>query len=74
MLGCSIVPPLQAEFREHYHDVMELVHLCLASGSRVQRSVLEVALRIVLEAEYRRSAPVPQVGAFALQPTWLDVW
>jgi hypothetical protein len=40
---------------------MDLVHHCLASGRRVQRSVLEVVLKIALEAEYSTRAPVPQV-------------
>jgi hypothetical protein len=53
--------PVQAEFREQYREVMDLVHHCMASKSRVQRPVLEVVLKIALEAEYRRDAPVPQV-------------
>jgi hypothetical protein len=51
----------QVAFREQYRDVMTLVHHCMASGTRVQRSVLEVVLRLALETEYTRQLPVPEV-------------
>lgn len=67
--SCSLTVvslPLQAEFREQHGEVMALVHHCLASGMRVQRSVLDVALKIVLEAEYNRNGPVSTVGHFLI--------